>query len=153
MTKANLDDIDREILALLHENARRTVADIAGRVNLSPAPVKRRIDQLEASGVIKGYTVVVDHERLGDRLEAFTELRFVGNASVQDISATVAGMPEVRAFFTTAGDPDALVWLSVADLADLKRVIDRLRRSGRVTGTKTLMVIDKWTPPQRPLDL
>jgi DNA-binding Lrp family transcriptional regulator len=153
MTKANLDDIDREILALLYENARRTVADIAARVNLSPAPVKRRIDQLEATGVIKGYTVVVDHERLGDRLEAFTELRFAGNASVEDISATVAGMPEVRAFFTTAGDTDALVWLSVADLADLKRVIDRLRRSGRVTGTKTLMVIDKWTPPQRPLDL
>jgi hypothetical protein len=45
------------------------------------------------------------------------------------------------------------VWLSVADLTDLKRVVDRLRRSGRVTGTKTLMVIDKWTPPQRPLDL
>jgi Lrp/AsnC family leucine-responsive transcriptional regulator len=153
MTRPTLDDTDRQILALLHENARRTVADIAERVNLSPAPVKRRIDHLEASGVIKGYTLIVDHEQLDDRLEAFTELRFMGNASVEDISATVAGMPEVRALFTTAGDPDALVWLSVADLTDLKRVVDRLRRSGRVTGTKTLMVIDKWTPPQRPFDL
>jgi len=47
----------------------------------------------------------------------------------------------VQAVFTTAGDPDALAWIRVKDVADLKRVVDDLRRSGRVTGTKTLMVL------------
>ena len=54
-------------------------------------------------------------------------------------------MPEVVAVFTTAGDPDALVWLRVSDMDQLGHAIDRLRRSGRVTGTKTLIVLDTWT--------
>ncbi len=53
--------------------------------------------------------------------------------------------------FMTAGEADALVWLQVQDLSDLKRVIDQLRHRSGVTGTKTLMVIDRWTPPGRPL--
>jgi DNA-binding Lrp family transcriptional regulator len=151
MATHDLDDIDRQIIELLRADARRTVADIAKRVNLSQAPVKRRIDRLEALGVIIGYTVLVDPAKLGQRLEAFTELRFTGKTNVEEIMATTSRLPEVRAMFTTAGDPDALLWLEVQDLGDLKRVIDRLRRSGRVTGTKTLMVIDRWTPPDRPL--
>jgi Lrp/AsnC family leucine-responsive transcriptional regulator len=143
----DLDDIDRRILDLLRENARRTVADIAEHVSLSPAPVRRRIDRLETLGVITGYTVVVDDAKLGQRLEAFTELRFAGNASLEEISSTVSRLPEVRTLFMTAGDPDALVWLSVTDLTDLKRVVDTLRRTRPVIGTKTLMVLDSWTRP------
>jgi len=151
MPATELDDIDRRILDLLRADARRTVADIAARVNLSPAPVKRRIDRLEATGVITGYTALVDPGKLGQRLDAFVELRFAGDTNVEEITGTTTSLPEVRAVFTIAGDPDALVWVRVQDLGDLKRVIDRLRRSGRVTGTKTLMVMDMWTPPDRPL--
>ncbi|MFN8164322.1 MAG: Lrp/AsnC ligand binding domain-containing protein [Solirubrobacterales bacterium] len=54
-------------------------------------------------------------------------------------------MPEVDAVHTIAGDPDALVHLRVRDVADLSRVIDLLRRSGKVTGTKTLIVLGSET--------
>jgi Lrp/AsnC family leucine-responsive transcriptional regulator len=54
------------------------------------------------------------------------------------------GLPEVEAVFTTAGDPDALVWIKVRDVAHLTTVIDTLRRDGNVSGTKTLMVLDTW---------
>jgi hypothetical protein len=47
----------------------------------------------------------------------------------------------VEAVFTIAGDPDALAWIRVADVHELKQVIDRLRGSGEVIGTKTLMVL------------
>jgi DNA-binding Lrp family transcriptional regulator len=140
-----LDDIDLQIVALLRENARRTLGDIGRHVSLSAPAVKRRIDRLEAAGVITGYTVVVDDAKLGRPLEAFTELRFAGNTEVADIAGVARGLPEVQAVFTIAGDPDALVWIRVKDVKDLTRVIDLLRRSGRVTGTKTLMVLDTWT--------
>lgn len=143
--KIELDGTDHEILELLRLDARRTISDIAERVSMSPPAVKRRIDRLEELGAILGYTVVLDDARLGRPLEAFTELRFVGNAKVADIAGIARGLPEVRAVFTVAGDPDALVWLRVKDVKDLTRVIDALRRSGRVTGTKTLMVLDTWT--------
>ncbi len=140
----DLDDVDHAIIGLLTEDARRTLSDIGERVSLSAPAVKRRIDRLESLGVITGYTAVVDHARLGRPLQAFCELRFAGTTKVADIAGVAAGLAEVEAVYTTAGDPDALVLIRVEDVADLTRVIDLLRRSGRVTGTKTLMVLDVW---------
>jgi Lrp/AsnC family transcriptional regulator, leucine-responsive regulatory protein len=140
----DLDTVDDEIIALLGEDARRTLSDIGERVALSAPAVKRRIDRLERLGVITGYSAVVDHAKLGRPLQAFCELRFAGTTKVADIAGVAAGLAEVEAVYTTAGDPDALVLIRVRDVADLTRVIDLLRRSGRVTGTKTLMVLDVW---------
>jgi Lrp/AsnC family leucine-responsive transcriptional regulator len=136
-----IDETDLEIIDLLRQDARRTLADVAERVSLSAPAVKRRVDRLERERVITGYTVQVDHALLGRPLQAFTELRFAGNLPVDQIAGIAAGIPEVQTIFTTAGDPDALAWIRVRDVEDLKRVIDLLRRSGRVTGTKTLMVL------------
>lgn len=136
-----LDATDIEIIDLLCLDARRPLVDIAKRVHLSSPAVKRRIDRLEALEVITGYTARVDHAKLGRPLEAFTELRFAGTTPVDEIAGIAQGIPEVQAVFTIAGDPDALAWIRVKDVADLKRVVDALRRNGRVTGTKTLMVL------------
>ena len=140
-----VDDIDRAILDLLRENARRTIADIAARVSLSPAPVKRRIDRLERLGVIAGYTVRVDPSRIGPTIEAFTELRFSGTTNIEEILAAATSIPEVREAYMIAGDPDALVRVRVDDVEHLQQVVNQLRRSGKVTGTKTLMVLSRWT--------
>ena len=129
----DVDGIDHQILDLLQSDARRTLADIGSHVSLSASAVKRRIDRLEASGVIAGYRAVVDQSKLGQQLEAFAELTFAGDTKVADIASSAEGLPGVQAVFTTAGDPDALVWIRVRDMADLTRVIDLLRRSGRVT--------------------
>jgi len=145
-----IDATDLEIIELLRADARRTLADVAERVSLSAPAVKRRVDRLERDGVIKGYTVLVDHALLGRPLQAFTELRFAGNLPVDQIAGIAEGIPEVQTIFTTAGDPDALAWIRVRDVDDLKRVIDLLRRSGRVTGTKTLMVLGSSSPDVQP---
>jgi Lrp/AsnC family transcriptional regulator, leucine-responsive regulatory protein len=140
----DLDSLDYAILDLLRENARRTVADIASRINLSAAPVKRRIERLERLGVIVGYTLLVDHGTLEGTVEAFTELQFLGNADFDDIVASTSEIPEVRELFTTAGDTDALARIRVNDIEHLKYVVNRLRRSKHITGTRTLIVLDSW---------
>jgi Lrp/AsnC family leucine-responsive transcriptional regulator len=144
----HLDSLDLGVLELLRGNGRATLAEIGHEVGLSAPAVKRRIDRLEERGVITGYTVLVDEAKLGRTLEAFAELRFAGDTKVADISGVARGMPEVQTVFTTAGDPDALVHLRVRDVQHLKLTIDRLRRSGTIVGTKTLMVLDTWTPRQ-----
>ncbi len=145
MDSTDMDSTDHEILGLLEENARRTMGDIAERVALSTSAVKRRIDRMEQGQVITGYTVVVDHAKIGRPIQAFTEVRFAGTADLGVIRNTALGLPEVQAVFATAGDPDALVWIRVPDVERLGQVIELLRRSGRVTGTKTLMVLGTWT--------
>ncbi len=151
MNPVALDGTDREILGLLTEDGRRTVADIAGRVSLSPAATKRRIDRLQRLRVITGYTAVIDYARVGWPLEAFTELRFSGRAQIEDIEAAAAAAPEIQALYTIAGDPDALVHVRAQDVEHLKDVIDRLRHSGQVAGTKTLMVLSTAAKPGSPL--
>ncbi|HEU4701128.1 MAG TPA: Lrp/AsnC family transcriptional regulator [Conexibacter sp.] len=141
MPRTDLDPVDHRILDLLVEDGRRSASEIGRQVDLSPAAAKRRIDRLEQLGVIAGYRAVLDHARLGSQIEAFVELRFAGATQVDDIEATVAGVSEVVEAFTTAGDPDALVRVRATDLGHLKRVVDRIRRSGKVTGTKTLIVL------------
>lgn len=139
--EAELDGTDREIVDLLLVEGRRTLSDIGKQVGLSAPAVKRRLDRLEQDGVIVGYSARVNYTKLGRPIEAFTELRFAGKTKVAEIAGVAGDLPEVEAVHTIAGDPDALVHLRVRDVADLTRVIDLLRRSGRVTGTKTLIVL------------
>jgi Lrp/AsnC family leucine-responsive transcriptional regulator len=147
MPRETLDGLDHAVLDQLLEDGRRSASEVGRRVGLSPAAAKRRIDRLEEIGVIAGYQAVVDHAKLGAYIEAFTELRFAGSTQVEEIAGTYANLPELVEAFTTAGDPDALVRLRVRDLDHLKRVIDTMRRSGRVVGTKTLIVLGSTPGP------
>jgi Lrp/AsnC family transcriptional regulator, leucine-responsive regulatory protein len=147
--RADIDATDEEILSLLVDDGRRSASEVGRKVGLSPAAAKRRIDRLEAAGIIRGYTALLDHGKLGSDIEAFTELSFAGKTQVDDIDGTVADLPELVESFTVAGDPDALVRLRVTDLDHLKRVVDRIRRSGKVTGTKTLIVLGTTTGKRR----
>jgi Lrp/AsnC family leucine-responsive transcriptional regulator len=145
--RVNLDDLDHRILSLLVEDGRRSASEIGRQVGLSPAAAKRRIDRLEDIGVIGGYTASVDHEKLGSGIQAFAEVRFQAGTQVGDIDEAFTGIPELVESFTIAGDPDALVRVRVTDLDHLKRVIDRMRRSGPVAGTKTLIVLGSRRGP------
>lgn len=139
-----VDDTDHHLLRLLRADGRRTYSDMARDVGLSVAAVKRRVDRLREIGVITGFTVQVDDAKLGWGVGAFCELRYVGTTGVGDILKTARSIPEVQAVYTIAGDPDALFQVRVRDIGHLQDVIDSLRRSGTVTGTKTLMVLGSW---------
>lgn len=138
---SQLDETDLAILSLLSANARRTLGDIGDHVGLSSPAIKRRIDKLEQLKVILGYTVEIDNAKVGRPIEAFTELRFAGDVRVDEIAGIADKIPEVEVVFTIAGDPDALAWIRARDVQHLKTVIDKLRNSGQITGTKTLMVL------------
>ena len=89
MPRADIDATDEEILSLLVDDGRRSASEVGRRVGLSPAAAKRRIDRLEAAGIIRGYTALLDHGKLGSDIEAFTELSFAGKTQVDDIDGTV----------------------------------------------------------------
>jgi Lrp/AsnC family transcriptional regulator, leucine-responsive regulatory protein len=144
--RAVLDEVDNRILDLLVEDGRRSASEVGRTVGLSPAAAKRRIDRLEQIGVITGYRAVVDHTMLGSTIEAFIELRFAAATQVGEVDRAVADLPELVESFTTAGDPDGLARVRAHDVDHLKRVIDRIRRSGKVTGTKTLIVLGQSRP-------
>jgi len=140
---AVLDDVDRQILAILRRNGRTPVTEIARAVRLSPAPVARRIERMETDGVIRGYCAIVD-DQLSGALEAFTEIRLAGATETSELQEILKDLPEVQSFYTIAGDPDALVRLRVDDADHLQRVVNWIRRTGKVASTKTLIVLYDW---------
>jgi Lrp/AsnC family leucine-responsive transcriptional regulator len=147
-----VDHIDRKILTILAANARSPISDIALQVKLSAAPVARRIARLEREGIIKGYVAIVDQSTSG-WLEAFTEIRLDGSTDTAELSDILRNVPEVQQFFTIAGDPDALVRIRVSDVDHLQRVVNTMRRTGKITGTKTLIVLYSWSRDNLDFDL
>lgn len=138
-----MDGADRQILALLVDDGRRTYDDIAGRVALSAPAVKRRIDKLRATGALQGFTAVVDHSALGDHTEALIELFFAPGTLLDEVARTLRGFPEVVEAWSVTGEADAIARVRTQDNADLERVIMALQRDGLVERTRSQVVLSR----------
>ena len=136
-----MDDIDRRIVALLRENARRSFQDIGQHVHLSAPAVKRRIDRLERDGVIRGYTAEVDAGAFGWHAEAFVDLYCEGGMPAEAIKQAVAGEPGVVSAHTVAGEASALLHVMARDTQDLELCLERIRATDGISRTVTEVVL------------
>jgi Lrp/AsnC family transcriptional regulator, leucine-responsive regulatory protein len=138
-----MDDVDRQILALLVEDGRRTYDDIAHRVSLSAPAIKRRVDRLRASGAITRFTAVVDHSAIGDHTEALIELFFAPGTQLDVVADTLRDHPEVLEAWSVTGEADAIARVRTHDNADLERLIRELQRDGQVVRTRSQVVLSR----------
>ena len=136
-----VDDIDRQIIALLREDARRSFQDIGGRVALSAPAVKRRVDRLLRDGVITGFTTLIDPRRFGWQTQAIVELETEGRFSGTDILAAIRRHPEVSAAYTVAGQSSAILIVRAEDTVHLEDVLERVRETPAITRTRTAIVL------------
>jgi DNA-binding Lrp family transcriptional regulator len=146
----NLDRIDQQIVALLRENARRSFQDIGSRVSLSAPAVKRRVDRLEASGAIRGYSAVLDHVALGWATHAIVSLFCEGKMSAKEILAAAGRHPEVASAHTIAGEASAILHLHARDAEHLEEALERLRDAPGIIRTQTQVVLS--TLFERPVE-
>lgn len=138
-----IDAVDQRIIALLVADARASYADIGTRVSLSAPAVKRRVDRLRATGVIRGFTAVVDPAAVGWATEAFVELFCAGRTTPAQIGVAARRHPEVVGAYTVSGEADALVHLRAADIAHLEAALERLRAEPFVTSTRSTIVLSR----------
>jgi Lrp/AsnC family leucine-responsive transcriptional regulator len=138
-----MDAADRQILALLVEDGRRSYDDIAGHVSLSAPAVKRRIDRLRQRGALRGFTAVLDHAALGDHTEALIELFFAPGTQLDEVGETLREHPEVLEAWSVTGEADAIARVRTHDNADLERLIRDLQRNGQVQRTRSQVVLSR----------
>lgn len=114
-----MDRTDLRILAILQEDASLPVAEVATRVNLSQTPCWRRIQKLEAQGVIERRVALLDPEKVGFGLSVFVEIEARDHSPewLGTFAATVAAMPEVMEVYRMAGDVDYLLRVAVGSMA------------------------------------
>jgi DNA-binding Lrp family transcriptional regulator len=148
--RADIDDLDRQIIALLREDARRSFQDIGQHVALSAPAVKRRVDRLRKAGVIRGFTTIVDPRRFGWQTQAIVELTTEGRFSGVDILTAIRTHPEVAAAYTVAGQASAILIVRAEDTVHLEAVLERLRETPAITRTRTAVVLS--TLLERPFE-
>lgn len=136
-----LDRIDRRIVALLREDAKRTFAVIGADVGLSSTAVKRRVDRLQQDGVIVGYGARIDPHALGEGIEALIEVYCAERVAPADVGRSLQGLDQVVSAFTVSGEADAVIRARVESIGDLEKFVERLRRDPNVVRTKTLIVL------------
>lgn len=141
---ATLDRTDLRLLALLQRDGRATNADIAAQVNLSPSACLRRIQRLEATGVIAGYGARVDPKAVGLGLQAFVRVQLERHdpASVQLFGDGVRARDEVVACYALTGDMDYLLHVVVQDLEHFSRfLLDGLLNASGVADVNSSFVL------------
>jgi Lrp/AsnC family transcriptional regulator, leucine-responsive regulatory protein len=138
-----MDAVDRNILALLVEDGRRTYDDIAQHVSLSAPAVKRRVDRLRRDGALHGFTAVLDHSALGDHTEALIELFFAPGTLLETVTQTLRRYPEVVEAWSVTGEADAIARVRTHDNADLERLIMELQADGLVQRTRSQVVLSR----------
>ena len=117
-----IDDINRRILRELTRDGRISNLDLAERVGLSPSACLRRVQELERTGVIKGYRAVLDGDKLGHGFVAYVTvgLNQHTKASQEAFERAMARAPEVRECHNVTGAVEYLLRVEAADLAAYK---------------------------------
>ena len=146
-----LDATDRKILSLLQADGRMTNADLAGRINLSPSACLRRVDRLEAQGIVAGYAMLVNADKLGLGTTVFVEVSLDGQAEdlLNDFEEAVRKVPAVMECYLMAGDADYLMRCAVADVPDYERIhkeyLSRLPHVARIRSIFAMRTVYKST--------
>jgi len=123
-----MDEIDRLLLEILQQDATLSLAQMAERVGLSPTPCWKRIQKLEARGVILRRVAIVDPVRVGVGLSVLVSVE-AGEHSpewLRRFSEGVGAMPEVMEVYRTAGEVDYVLRVAVADMAEYDTFYKRL---------------------------
>ncbi len=112
-------------------------------MNLSSPAVKRRLDRLRDSGVITGFTALVDPAALGWNTDAFVEIHCASNTSPSDLRKTLTHEPEIVAAYTVTGEADALIHVRATDVQHLEATVERIRANPQIARTKTIIVLSR----------
>jgi DNA-binding Lrp family transcriptional regulator len=136
-----LDDTDERILAELIKDARATYADIGQQVNLSAPAVKRRVDRLLDTGVIRGFTTVVDRSALGWTTEAYVQVFRHGTVAPDQLRAAWIDIPEVISAATVTGTADAILHVLARDMRHLEEALEKIRSAADVERSESIVVL------------
>ncbi len=121
----SLDKIDKAILNLIQENAKITVKEIASKLHKSMNPIYDRIKALEASGIINKYTTIIDKNKLGNHLIAFTNVQLKEHAEVmiKKFEQNIQKLEEVMECYHMTGHYDYLLKVIVEDMSQYQDFI------------------------------
>lgn len=146
-----MDEIDRQIVKCLGQDARRSLADIGGEVGLSTSAVNERIRRLTASGVIRRFTIDADAEALGFGVTAFVFVGLAPDADEAAFRAVATEHPAIVECQHITGSWNYLIKIRVGSLADIETFLDDFKRQRLIARSETMIALSTVVePPFKP---
>ena len=143
---AELDAIDKQVIAILSRDGRTTNADLAAALGVAPSTAHTRMRSLVDRGIITGFHASVDHQRLGRGLQAMIGVALRPGARHDSIVAfadEVRKLPQVVQLFFVGGVDDFMVHIAVADASEVREfVVEHLSAQQSVATTRTSIVFE-----------
>jgi Lrp/AsnC family transcriptional regulator, leucine-responsive regulatory protein len=138
-----INQIDRDIVRILQDNARTSNAEIARRLDMAPSAILERIRKLEERGVIRGYSALVDPEALGLGVTAFVFVRSSERGGALGTAGQLAALPEVQEVHHVAGEDCFLVKVRIASTRALGKLLsEKFGPIESIVSTRSTIVMD-----------
>ena len=138
-----MDETDHQLIALLRQNARLSVAALAARLGVSRGTVTNRMRRLEDDSVIVGYTVRLRPDVPQSEIKAWMSIAVDGNQT-RSVIASLLGEPGVATLHDTNGRWDLLAELRAENLQDLAKVLERIRLLKGISNTETSIHLETY---------
>lgn len=138
-----MDATDQQLLSLLRQDARTSVATLASKLGVSRGTVSNRITRLEDAGVIVGYTVRLRPDAQPTQISAWMSIAVSGNET-RAVIASLLGEPGVACLHDTNGRWDLLAELRAAHLSELSQVLERIRLIRGISSTETSIHLETY---------
>ena len=138
-----MDETDHQLLSLLRQDARLTVAALASKLEVSRGTVTNRIRRLEEDGIIVGYTVRLRPDVQRNEIKAWMSIAVEGNQT-RSVIANLLGEPGVATLHDTNGRWDLLAELCAESLQELAKVLERIRLLKGISNTETSIHLETF---------
>jgi Lrp/AsnC family transcriptional regulator for asnA, asnC and gidA len=138
-----LDEIDRDILRTLQGNARTSYREIQDKLGISIGTIHNRISKLKKNGVIEGYTLRLNNEKLGYKLAFLIRINCDGKFT-EEILNDLSKIPEVCSIFHTTGEQSAALICRFRESDDVHEFIRNLNQKEYITRTNSNMILKEY---------
>ena len=138
-----MDDIDRQLIALLRNDARASVASLAKKLGVARGTVQNRMARLESSGTLVGYTIRLKPDVEEQRIRALMTVAVEGN-QLDAVMRKLRGEPAVSALYSTNGRWDIVAELRAESLEGFDRVLARIRLIEGISQTETSLLLSTF---------
>ncbi|MEJ6783228.1 MULTISPECIES: Lrp/AsnC family transcriptional regulator [Phyllobacteriaceae] len=135
-----MDELDKRLVTLLRHQGRRSISDLAVDLGVSRATVRARMERLEKSGDVLGYTVILRADAVDQPVRGIMLIEIEGHAADRVMRA-LGGFSEVSTIHTTNGRWDLVVELATSTLTDFDAVLRRIRLIQGITGSETSLLL------------
>lgn len=147
-----IDKLDKQILSILMRNSKKAYTDIAKQLYVSGGTIHVRMKKLEDAGIVKGYNLTVDYNKLGYDICAFLGIYLDKSSLYDDVAVELEKIPEIVAAHYTTGLYNIFAQIVCRDTDHLREVLhDKIQKISGIQRTETFISLQESI--DRPIDI